>query len=89
MAATATQMDAEMKKRNGSRSQLKSPTPDRRAPSQAEQPSPVSNTRRDGMHSFTAAGNKFVIDSRYTPKTTLGRGAYGVVMYVCFFVYLI
>ena len=46
-----------------------------------QQPTAVSiHPFRPGKHQFVAAGQTFVIDSKYVPKSNLGTGAYGVVM---------
>jgi len=43
-------------------------------------PSPTAKAKRPGMHSFTASSTLFTIDTKYHPRTTLGAGAYGVVI---------
>ena len=40
------------------------------------------------MHAFTANSTMFVVDDKYHPRTTLGAGAYGVVMCVSLFSFL-
>lgn len=56
------------------------------AAAQQQQPSPVTkHPFRPGKHQFVAAGQNFVVDSKYIPKTNLGTGAYGVVMCVAHF----
>ncbi len=52
-------------------------TPARRC---ADPTTAVQHPHRVGKHQFAAAGQNFVVDSRYVPKANLGTGAYGVVM---------
>jgi len=54
-----------------------------------EEPSPTAaDVSRPGMHSFTANATNFVIDSKYQPRTNLGNGAYGTVVYVFLSLYM-